>query len=695
MEFNYVSLVGTQVMAVLNPILALKKSDFNVVRILLFHTDHTIDKSIKIKQYLKEKLSFNENDIIIKELKRDMMNDVHANESLKALLKDIVVKGSIIFNLAGGMNYQIVSFINAMKDFEQMGFLYPEIDKVHVFIMKNGVIEDQFSSVFPDNIDIEDILKLQGVPYKISASRSTSSLLERALKLSKLTLPTPGIKNISIGDVDFDYVWNYYNTLHYIASIEDSVPHVRKSVESDKKTKSEKNAYDAKEDAIMRLARGRAEFGELYHRGFTLLTYNKKTYTKMNEMGGGKISAIYLPTIVSEDKIKTELSAIFDRPARPIKRGGGGIKETLKIRDDGDEANNALVVVLGRDIMPSMIALWSHQPKHAYFLYTNDDAQVDLCRKSLIQYKNFLPCDKMTFIPIEMLGDDILKLKTNEGQSVAVNITPGTKSQSTFLAVWAELNSAKIHSLMTNTQQLYELPHSVIGALNGPSPALMLDMNGYELIKRDLKSEAKLKSEAHYKIIYEFLKRMDQENISIKKFMNERINLQRSKSSLIKLNENEVEFMLDGKRSIVNIQDGQWFEDFVGYIFMICGAQNVNTRVRIAWNEHMARNFNAKYHKESHMVDIDVAARIDSNYYVVSCKAGAKGNVNKEHAKLEVEHTAALFGRFTIPMMCFLKSAGEPYKNGDVYVFGYKTLIDTDKFKNLIKKATNERRKTT
>lgn len=693
MEFNYVSLVGTQVMAVLNPLFALISGDNKISRVLLFPTEKTKEKAGRIKKYLTNVAACDSNNIIIAEVTDDMIKNDHIDGTIKGLLTKNVDDNLIVFNLAGGMNYQIVSFVNAMKNFDHIGVLYPDLDHVYGIFMKKGNVEKVFTADLPDKIKIEDILELQGVKFKNETRPNPSGLLDTALRISGSSLPKDGLKNVSIGGVYFDFIWNHNNTLNYITSIKGS-------------------QNDVLEDNIIRLAKGRSAFGELYHRGITVLTSNKKTCAKINETGGGKVNAICCSQSAS-DQVKREMTRIFQKPSRPLKKGGGAVKETVKIKK-GQSAQGTLMVILGRDIQPTMIACWSHQPRHALILYTNEDSQVMRLKNAMIKHKQKILLETMSFIPITMFGDDILSIKTHGGQSVAVNITPGTKSQGTFLSVWAGMNSAKVYSLVTPKQRLMEIPSNDTGiCLKGPSPVTLLELNGYNVMKSFTRDENYLQKNEHtYDLLKKFMINMLKENVDISRFMNETIKLNTG-NTIVRCDDKNAILKVNGKDTNLYIANGQWLEDFVGYMLIKAGAENVNTRIRIAWDEESQKALSEKYQNESmdennrankkfprnpgsfHMEDIDVAGRVNGNYYVITCKSGSTKHLSQYKTKVEVEHTASLFGRFTIPLMCFLKHQGEPYKTGDVYVFGYKTLIDTDEFKNLIKKATNERRKTT
>lgn len=90
--------------------------------------------------------------------------------------------------------------------------------------------------------------------------------------------------------------------------------------------------------------------------------------------------------------------------------------------------------------------------------------------------------------------------------------------------------------------------------------------------------------------------------------------------------------------------------------------------------------------------DIDVVGQFGGDTYVVSCKATRKRHPNAEAA--EVSAMASLFGRFAVPLVCFLKYDGPPVTANGVHVFGYRTLADESAMRQLLNDAIEPRRKT-
>lgn len=141
-----------------------------------------------------------------------------------------------------------------------------------------------------------------------------------------------------------------------------------------------------------------------------------------------------------------------------------------------------------------------------------------------------------------------------------------------------------------------------------------------------------------------------------------------------------------------SLKNGKWFEDLVGYVLSDLNADDVNTGTSIAWSEAMETSLLNRHGMLTAMNEIDVVARFGINYYVVSCKATAKEAVNE--LTTEVMAMASLFGRFTVPMLCFLRYYGKPYNHNGVYIFGCKTLCDKEKMKELLQSSLNEKRTT-
>ncbi len=258
----FVSLVGTQVMAVLNPMLSL--GDDLPRRIVLLATKRTNDRAMTIHQYLAN----HKPDLDLKivpvssSLKRDDFGPPVSTAVLNLVVSSSADPGSMLFNLAGGMNFQVAGCVNVVHD-ERVRFVYPESDGVHILSVRKSEVED---SIFPLP-DPLDVLRLQNIPFEPCEGRPYPSEI-----LSQLNQTS-----IKIGGVSFDAMVNNGNELRFV-----------KLITAD---------HDEAEcliltRAVISLAFDRERFGELFHRKLAIVSDIDRVLERVDTEGGGKVLGI-------------------------------------------------------------------------------------------------------------------------------------------------------------------------------------------------------------------------------------------------------------------------------------------------------------------------------------------------------------------------------------------------------------------
>ncbi|MFP4350975.1 MAG: hypothetical protein ACLFQY_22015 [Desulfococcaceae bacterium] len=143
--------------------------------------------------------------------------------------------------------------------------------------------------------------------------------------------------------------------------------------------------------------------------------------------------------------------------------------------------------------------------------------------------------------------------------------------------------------------------------------------------------------------------------------------------------------------------NGAWAERLIGYALLKCGADEVQVRMRTRWSEAMEAELEKRgISSKTHRTDMDAVARFGADYFLVESKAmgtEVEGNLPEDIA-LRTEAVSRLFGRFGVPLVCYLHYDGEPFVINRVNIFGYRTLSNIDALKALLQKAIGERRKT-
>lgn len=663
----YISLVGTQVMAVLNPLLVLMEQNKKPDKVELLATQKSCPNAKDIKQFLIDSKQYSANNIDITKISRsneaDKEGKAPAHEAVKTKISDL---DHFFFNVAGGMNFQIAACIYEINP-EKCLFLYPESQGIYAISLRKGKIEHAIYNL-PKPIDV---LKIQGTKYEIIGGAQDHEFLTFAKNKCGVNLPNNAIRHLQISNVVFDLAWNTGNELKFLKVIHSSQEY------------NKKDAYYLREARkVINLALNREQFGELYHRKIAILTNHPLVAERIRDEGAGKI--VIIDSTAENAFCNIMRNFLIDLRAESVR--GSGISS-----DTGNSSNNdsILYVPLGKDITPTLITLWSHKPHTVNFLYTPNDSTIICYKDAIFKNKKLLPVTSVSFYPVSIAGHEILDIPSLAGSKIEINITPGTKGQTAFLSLWAKAHSAKIFSIETNERMLRQIPHGTTKAAYAPPLLMYLKLSGVKVKHGGENKPSLLKDSNLFDGIINFLEAALSEFESLKGFPNTAVSLQEMKFNPIN-DKAVITFNSSNKRKLQwSLKNNEWFEKLIGYILSKCGADDVRVRIRTGWSETTESYLQGKYGKSPHKTDIDVAACFKTNYYVVSCKSGKKDDEGK--ITTEISAVSSLFGRFAIPLVAYLQYEGEPYKHNGVYIFGFKTFLNTEKMKSLIDIAIKEK----
>ena len=682
---RFVSIVGTQVMAVLNPLLALKNANYKIEGIDLFTTSNkkSTSHAATIKNFLLGKSLFKPVQVNVIEISDSLEADVNGRHPVQKELQKLVQNGEIAFNLAGGLNFQIAACVYELPQ-ENCLYLYPDALSVHALRLDGGNVT--FDDLLPLP-DPEDVLRLQGIDFNDAKGYKTSPFLLYALKKTEVTLPVKNIRPVCINKaIFFDHFWNDGNELRFLKVI-----HVPK--EGSKKA----DHYLTEGRKVIALATTREAFGELYHRRIAILTNNPTVAERLREEGGGKINVIeQTHDKTGRDKeLKKGIKIFFE--SVPLTAINEEETHFINVKGPETEAKSTLYMPLGRNLMPTLIALWTHRPYEAYLLFTPNDPEIQKIKTGLISNMQIIPAKKLCFIPISIEGSEILTLPKIQQDSaqIEVNVSPGTKGHTAFLSFWSKLHGIDMYSLETKSQILQGITNNKRRSLQGPSPLEYLRLSGKVIKATGTEPKTLLSRSKTYDGVNAFIQEMAAEKGNINDFPAKNIDLKQTNYKLLEHQRGQITREQGKRKSIQwHLDEGKWFENFVGYCLLKCGADDVQVRIRTAREPESEKYLQGKYPGEKiFLSDIDVVARFAANYYVISCKATKMQATNITAD--EIAAMATLWGRFAIPLVAFLKYGDEPFQayNG-VFVFGYKTFTDYEALKNLLQKAIKQKQKT-
>jgi hypothetical protein len=280
------------------------------------------------------------------------------------------------------------------------------------------------------------------------------------------------------------------------------------------------------------------------------------------------------------------------------------------------------------------------------------------------------------------------------GSGDCVNITPGTKSHTAFLTIWAQKHGLPVYSMNNRSGNYEEIPSGNSGVLTAPPPVTYLQLKGETVKSYGESKDGVLQKQDQHQALLTLFRRMNEKNISFNNFPRRHISLNDIGSEVLADEKLRI-WQKERKDIVFTTTGGEWFESLIGFVMAQCGARDVQVRLRTRWSPETEKKLMEKYNKPVHRTDIDVIAGTETLYYIISCKATAKNENLVGDITTEADAFASVFGRFAVPLVCFLKYDGNPTnETNNVYVFGYKTFCDKQRMKDLLKKAVNERRKT-
>jgi len=690
MQNVYVSIVGTQPMAVINPLSVLKKEGYKIDDVKLLTTLKTEETAQSLKQFIQNRMEIPEAGIQIIPISDTDKEQGGRPSAWNAFFTFLNGKDNVFFNTAGGMNFQIAGCIK-MAEASHLYFLYPEYSGLHLIKYDNRTItQNAHTPTPPLQLKASDILGLHEIKYQSIVERKsrTHDLFKKLGLDSKM--PPGCLKDVKIGQLEFDYIWAENNEVIFLTSLWSS---------GTKKP----GHYLAKARDVINAALERSTFNDLFHRKILVFTDGK---SQMERIGStSKLEMVHIDEKLPESHMKIKLIFALKLDGANLSTGILHTRSTQLILNDS-LPSSVLFLDLAKDILPSMIALFSHRPERVVFIYTPGDPAIKENIESIKKNRELLAAIKVKqveFYPAGYLGLEILDIPKPDEKKIWINITPGLKSHVLFLVTLSNKMGGEIFSMDNKAGVLKNLMTQEASPLSGPDPSALLRLQGetflnsYHAGKRICKQNHK--QNKVWDGILSFIRLLNKQDESIIPLFLEQHSsdgTQRFKVADYKSNNGDATITLEGQEPInFDMNGGEWFESLVGYAMFQCGADDVRCRIRTEHCEEIQKKALKGGYKKPFKDDIDVAALFGSRYFIISCKATEEKNT-KKYSK-EAKAFANLFGRFAQPMLCFLKYNGEPVlpqNNDGVGVFGYRTFIDPEKMKKFLKETATGRQTT-
>lgn len=648
MSSVFISLVGTQVMGTLQPWLAVAEKDRDMA-VYLLATPAVRPLADKLRDYAATHAL---GEVCVLDIPDSLDAPGACAEQARALAEAAEKMGKrVIFNLNGGQNYMIVACVLALALFD--------IHLVQASAWRVVLSGSESSCILPLPAPLPpaDLLALQEVAWEpVSLTEwNVPQFCERG----ELDLPQHALCGVRIDGVLFDVVWNPgTNRLCFLVNC------MYPPNDGEQRKATERN--------IAHWASARGRSAHLYDRQVFALVQNDMSEERLKNEAAGKLDVLNVQGWRNNSQVlRTELGKLFRKAPLP-----SGVLSEPKPTAFRPLPDNTLIVCMGTNVVPTLVAIATHKPDHVVLCYTKGNkGRVESYAGKLQELAPDMGIS-LTLVPVNAEGLFLERLLPEPAANarVHVNITPGTKGQGAMLALWAMRHNAAVWSL-DNRRRTAEPLHAPRGESSRPlligDPTHCFQVTG-QRIKDPGNDVGALAS--HMPFLDELLKFMRQAEEEGRG--NELLcgSLRIGTAELARVDRKCWELRLPGKAHSFSLEGGEWFERLTAVAFFRAGAHIVRQRVRIAWTENTEHRVEAK-HPEADVVfrlDIDVAGAWGPDMFLVSCKSNPYGPV--EPAAVEAAHTGTSLGRFSLRFLAHM-GCNRPFLHaGGAMVLGWREL---------------------
>jgi hypothetical protein len=675
----YISLLGTQPISIFNPLLALIKKYGRPDKVVFLGTEYILGIYKRVMTELKAHRQLSDVRIDRHTVSISLEEDKNSNPPVDVLLKELLgsLKEPVFFNIAGGMNFQLAA-CTLILDPDNCRFTYPEFYGVHLLdISPDGRVSD----ILLPQPDPLDVAAIQGVPLENAQGIHDESILmkDALAKVGIRELPPGCRENVRFAGVDFALVQNRLNTLCFYKILTRSGD-FRKEINP--------------------IATDREQTADMYHRRIFIFTPSDEIADRARYNSLGKVETFDYANLAGtkEPDLKglgVRISQAMGLKQIPKQSGIRPPSHPLDVEGDPQADGKTLVCYLGTDPMPTVKAIWSHQPDILWLLYTEDNERVVRLGSAFGDCRHLLPVKEVEFIPVDFLGRTTLEVPVPKSGEIEANITPGTKSHAFFLSLWARKNQIKLFSINNGRSQVESIPPSRSFAVRMPAPVTLLQLMGLELDRHYESQRDLLDRETELGTLLRFMTLIRDNQSARQGFPNQKIQLKDAEYFKEDKNSGLIIFRDQETPATVTLTNSYWLEQLVGYALLQCGADDIylGVKEKLSANSEAFIRSRAGVHMPMHRNEYDVLARFGDNICMVECKSG---KIKEQAAAGHATELKSTLPRFVVPLVCRYRYGGQPRKaDNGIWIFGYRTLTDEDALKTLIERAFSERRTTT
>ncbi len=671
-SFCFISVMGTQIMGTINPLLALLENNISISSVHLLVSQKVLEVGTHFEEFCRNQGIKTHIDFIA------MPPHVHADlpQAREAIL-DIAQKAAdrgetCIFNINGSTNQMIAQCSLALTPFNTA---FIQATNTHILFHTEGSLRYLAA---PKALSVKDIFHLQGINAEFSSEPPQYTTKEFCQK-GNMPMPTGHLANVHMDGIDFDLIWGMPNNrLSFLVSF--------LNYEEDKAKRLERIR------TLCHWANSRNSGNHLFDRTVYVIAADANALEHLQSEGGAKITILPVEDWKKYPMILREaLQKAFTMPpqatAQPL---------TPKKRKAVPVAANSLITIMGKNPSPTLLTIHSHiraqNIRHLILCHT-DDLRDQATRVRDMQEN--LGLESVRLIPCKIDGSDLPACfaAPEDAQHVHVNITPGTKGQGVYLALWAQKHDCMAWAVQQETQNILPIYNT----------KKITDYDVIPLWATDPLTLLTLREE-HYECATEEQAATKTRNTALLHFLHAALNDTRSDwvfrqalkidnvATLHRPSLKDWELIMpDGTRHAFSEEGGEWLELLTTEAFRKAGAHYTHSRVRVLRSEERIVNIRQQYGEdaETFLSDTDVIGAFEGNNFLVSCKANPHADIDAT-AK-EARSMSTLIDRYTLPFVClsFCEKAYYNAKNR-VTIIGWRELCQPDVIRSLLIEARNK-----
>ncbi len=326
---TFVSVVGTQVMGTLNPLLALLDEQIKIDKVLLLYTNKSKEYAERLVPWIKEYYP----NIKIETGLTNLTIDV------EALLSQTGAK-EIIYNISGGLNFQIAKFLYdyyLKRGRLDINAVYSEMESTWLYNLETG---DKQKLNLKKNLNPLELLDLQKVTYELTQLDKKEKFIELYFGEEKLT-------PLYIDGVKFHHIITKKNYLYFF------------------RIESKYNLPKIRE--VISTIKDRSTISEL--KSFKVIIATNDSLVEMRyKLEGEGIFEVY-PYKEIHEIIKTPFSKNV-------------ISKTTTKQHDNPSKNpstgKTLYTILSRDILVTLKTIFTHKCENLCLMCTEENEILDI-----------------------------------------------------------------------------------------------------------------------------------------------------------------------------------------------------------------------------------------------------------------------------------------------------------------------------